>query len=311
MSAPRLSVVIVSYRVRELLRGCLASLARGTREPLEVWVVDNASGDGTLEMLAAEFPHVHVIANRDNVGFAAANNQALERATGEWLLLLNPDTVVEPGALDALVEAFRRHPRAGVVGLEVRNADGSPQPWVHAYPGVLNQLVEAIGLHRLLLGAGYGTVSEAPAPPGGEGEVDWVSGACMALSRRAYEQVGGLEPRLFLYGEEMDWSWRARARGFSTVATRRGRVLHHGGASGTGARGALFVRLIEARLSFLRRHRGAWRAALSREILTLGCALRWLAWRLRSSLERVPAARTRDQIERFRAVLAWRLGGAA
>jgi hypothetical protein len=303
------SIVIVSFGVRDLLRACLASVRDQEGPEHDCWVVDNASPDGSADMVRQEFPEANLIANEANVGFARANNQALARATGNVLLLLNPDTEMPPGTLAAFVEVFERRPKAGAAGIALRGADGRPQASCHAFPGVLNQILEALGLGRAFLGFGIGTTSEAPWPPGGAGEVDWVNGACMALRREAYQEVGGLDESRFMYGEEMDWSWRARARGWSTVFVPAPAVLHLGGASGTGLVGRLFVLNLESRLQFLRRYRGAWRATISREILVLASVLRWCYWRLRALLGAAGASRTRDQLERFGAVLRWRFGG--
>lgn len=314
MSAPkRVSVVIVSFQVRDMLRACLASVEAQAGVEVETFVVDNASRDGSADMVAREFPRVRLIANADNRGFARANNQALALATGDVLLLLNPDTELPPGALAALAGAFARHPRAGAVGLALRNADGSPQRACHAFPGLLNMLLEATALHRVALRLGIGTPYQAPVPRGGEGAVDWVGGACMALSREAWAAVGGLDEESFMYGEEMDWSWRARRRGFQTVFSSAATVLHHGEASGAGRRGELYVHNASSRDRFLRRYRGAWRANLAREITTLGALLRLVYWTPRAAWERGHGgmrARTRDQLERFRAIMAWRAGRA-
>jgi GT2 family glycosyltransferase len=126
--------------------------------------------------------------------------------------------------------------------------------------------------------------------------------------------MGGLDEASFMYGEEMDWSWRARALGFSTVFSTRVRVRHHGGASGAGARGELFVHVLRARLTFLDRYRGRWRAMLSREVLVGGAALRLVVWSAIALLQRIigrRSAHAADQIERFHAVVRWRLGGGA
>jgi hypothetical protein len=304
-----LSVVVVSYRVRRLLRDCLESLRHQSGIDLEILVVDNASGDGSVEMVAGEFPEVRLVANTRNAGFARANNQALALARGVWLLLLNPDTVVPPGALRTIVDVFGRNPRAGCVGPALTNPDGSPQPCRHAFPTLANLTMEAFGLHRLAIRIGFGGPIEAPAPAGGEGPVDWVSGACMAISRESYRRVGGLDETSFMYGEEMDWSWRARARGFDTVHSDRAHVMHHGGAAGEGIEAPLFVRNIEARLAFMRRYHGSVQAAMAREVMTFGSGLRWLFWRIRGAFERSPRPRTVRQIERFGAVLAWRRSG--
>ncbi len=307
--APQVSIVIVSYAVRDLLRRCLESLAVQRGASFDCWVVDNASPDRSADMVASEFPWAHLIRSETNLGFARANNLALERARGDFLALVNPDTVLEADALAVLVEAFARHPRAGCVGLALRNADGTPQASCHAFPGLLNLAVESAGLHRTALKLGYGTATEAPSPRGGEGPVDWIAGAFMAIRRRAYQAVGGLDEGTFMYGEEMDWSWRARRVGFETVFTDRSRVLHHGGASGTGMRGALFVKNLESRLRFLRRHRGAWRALVAREVIAVGCLLRFAYWKWRARMASPPIPPpVLDQVERFTAAVQWRLG---
>jgi hypothetical protein len=311
---PQVSVVIVSYQVRDLLRACLRSVEAQVEVEVDTWVVDNASTDGSADMVAREFPGARLIRNADNQGFARANNQALAQATGDVLLLLNPDTELPPRALAELVRAFERHSNAGAVGLALRNADGTPQRSCHAFPSLLNMALEALGLHRMALRLGIGTPFQAPVPRGGEGPADWVSGACLALSREAYAEVGGLDEESFMYGEEMDWSWRARRSGFVTVFSTVASVLHHGEASGEGRRGELYVLNARARTRFLRRHHGASHAALARELLTLGSLLRLAYWLPRAALEARGSGvrpRTRDQIERFRAVVTWRMGGAS
>jgi N-acetylglucosaminyl-diphospho-decaprenol L-rhamnosyltransferase len=298
VSAPRVSVVIVSYDVCGLLRECLESVRRQRGVECETFVVDNASRDGSADMVEREFPEARLTRNPGNVGFARANNQALAQARGDCLLLLNPDTRLPDGALEALAGVFGRHPGAGAVGLALCNPDGSEQPSCFAFPGLWNQALEGVGLKRLALGWG-GTPSAARAPAGGEGEVEWVSGACLALSRRAWEEVGGLDESLFMYGEEMDWCWRARRRGYPTVWSGAVTVLHHGGASGTGVRGPLFALVLRARIEFLRRHRGAVAAFLGRGILLAGALPRLAWWLVRRALERPLRPWTRDQVERY------------
>jgi hypothetical protein len=297
---PRVSVIIVSYEVRDLLRRCLDSVHAQEGVEVEAWVVDNASCDGSADMVAGEFPFAHLIRNDLNLGFATANNLALKQATGEWLLLINPDTELPPGALAELVQVFGRHPRAGAVGLALRNPDGSPQASCLAFPGVWNQMLESAGLNAIAVAIGLGTPSASPLPASGEGEVDWVSGACLALSRCAFRAIGGLDESLFMYGEEMDWCWRARRGGFSTVWSNVAVVLHHGGASGAGLRGPSFAMNLQSRLVFLRRHRGAGRAFAARFILLGGALLRLAWWSARAAVERPRRVWTRDQLERFR-----------
>lgn len=308
----RITVVVVSYQVRDLLHRCLETLEAQADVDAEIVVVDNASSDGSAAMVSASFPRVRLVRNGGNLGFARATNQGMVLSTGAWIALVNPDTELPPRALATAIEVFERRPRAGAVGLALLNADGTPQAASFAFPGLWNLLVESFGLHRLLARLGVGSPSYAPVPRGGEGDVDWVSGACLVVSRRAYEQVGGLDESRFMYGEEMDWCWRARRCGFTTVFSDRARVIHHGGASGAGLRGPLFVRNVESRTYFLSRHRGRWRAMVAREILFAGSFLRWCFWAARERLERATGdvrEHTRDQLDRFAAVVAWRLRG--
>jgi N-acetylglucosaminyl-diphospho-decaprenol L-rhamnosyltransferase len=310
---PSVAAIIVSFRTRGLLRACLRSLAGQQGVECEVWVVDNASDDGSADMVAAEFPDVHLLRSAENLGFARANNLALTQATGDLLALINPDTELPPDALATAAAVAARNPEAGMVGLALRNPDGSPQASCFAFPGLANLAVESVLPQTVTSRLGLDTASAARPPRGGEGRVDWVSGAFMAMTRAAYDRVRGLDEDLFMYGEEMDWSWRARAAGFDTVHSDRAIVLHHGGAAGVGQQGALFVRAMQARLAFLRRHRGAWRAALAPLLILLGASGRLVLWEARSVIERAGGGvrpYTASQRDRFRAVVGWCLRGA-
>ncbi len=144
-----ISVIVVSWNTRELLRACLASLWRELQGvSAEVFLIDNDSADGSAAMVAADFPEVKLIANKTNRGFAAANNQALDTVTGEFVLLLNPDTEVHPGALNKLVEFMRTHPRAGIVAPQLLNSDGSIQRSCRQFPTFFGMLYELMGLSR-------------------------------------------------------------------------------------------------------------------------------------------------------------------
>jgi len=307
---PKLAVIIVSHQVRDLLRACLGSVRAQVPRPDQVWVVENASTDGSAEMVAREFPEVRIIPSDENIGFARANNLAMARADADVFALVNPDTELPSGALAVALETLERHPGAGIVGVALANPDGSPQPSRFAYPDLVNLLVESLGLHRLLVHAGFASPSAAPERDGVDVRAAWVSGACMLATRELFARTGGFDETLFMYGEELDWCRRAEAAGFSVWHTSRARVLHHGGASGAAERGPLFVRNVEGRLAFMRRHRGAAQAAVARELLTFGAAARWCVWRLRAWLEGGSRReRTREQLERFAAVWAWRLRG--
>jgi GT2 family glycosyltransferase len=207
------TIAIVSFNSRRVLERCLESLFEGTRSSLEVYVVDNASRDGTPQMVRDRFPQARVICNRDNVGFAAANNQALSRGAGRHLCLLNPDVEVANGAVDLLIDFLDRHPWAGAVGPRVIDtvrgslfASGrrSPTAWdcflsATAVPAVFPRTRL---LRRYLMG---------DRRLNGVREVEVLSGACMMVRREAAEQVGLLDECFFLMYEDIDWCDRLRA----------------------------------------------------------------------------------------------------
>ena len=237
-----LSVIIVNWNAGPFLGPCLdAVLAAGDELSLDVWVVDNASHDGSVEMVRAHYPQVNVIANAENRGFAAANNQALTHASGRHAILLNPDTEAPRGALTRLVRFLDERPRVGVVGprLAVRSgklqggaAGYEPSPWtVFNYSFFLYKL--APRLFRGLWLAKRQYLQPAPI------RVDWVSGAALMARMAAVRQAGGLDESYFMYAEDVEWCRRIRAAGWEVYCLPTVQITHHIGRS-TRQRGADF-----------------------------------------------------------------------
>ncbi|MCA9998618.1 MAG: glycosyltransferase family 2 protein, partial [Anaerolineales bacterium] len=213
-----LSIIIISWNVRELLRRCLASIAAGRGGlALEVIVVDGASHDGSAAMVAADFPWVRLLARDDNVGFPRGNNLGLELANGRYLLLLNPDTELVGDALTTLVRYLDDHPDVGLVGSQLLNSDGSVQSSRRRFPTVATAFFESTWLQpyapRQLLAHFYvEDVADAETAV-----VDWVTGACMLTRRTVFEQVGGMDEVYFMYSEELDWCRRIKLAGWEIV----------------------------------------------------------------------------------------------
>jgi GT2 family glycosyltransferase len=260
-SAPAMSdltVVIVSWNTRDLLRDCLRSLYSGGLEGVTnaaVHVVDNASNDGSAAMVLAEFPQVAVTANTENVGFARANNQALEHAMGRYLLLLNSDTVVPRGAIADLIDAMDAHPDAAVCSPLLLNADGSPQFCWARFPNLASELRGALAL------------DQSPYPLDDYADpkrralmnpfvADWVGGACYLVRAALVPQVGLLDPAFFMYSEETDWCRRFRAIGASTLLVPAVTVTHLGGQSSCRVPSATRERMYRSRARFFRLHYG-------------------------------------------------------
>ena len=241
-SALLLSVIIVSYNTRDMTLDCLRALyadleASGLGgERSEVWVVDNASKDGSVQAIRDAFPQVRLIESARNLGFGVANNRALEQARGQFLLLLNSDAFPLPGATSTLLKYLQLHPEVGAVGPRLLNGDGSLQPSCWKFPAPHRAWAEAIGLAALLpqhpvVGDYFRWAHDE------ERRVDFVVGAAVLLRREVYEAVGGFDENFFLYAEETDWMKRMAQANWPTVFVPQAQVTHLGGASGTSKPG--------------------------------------------------------------------------
>ena len=282
-STPALSVVVVSWNTRALLGACLTSLLgqaeRGdsveespTRR-FDVVVVDNASTDGTPEMVRELFPWVRLVENRENVGFARANNQAIRACDGEYVLLLNPDTEVRPGALAALTGFMESHPRAGGAGARLLNPDGTPQVSCWPAPLLGRELWRMLHLDAIHPYARY------PESRWGSSEpvaVDVAQGACLILRRRALDEVGLLDEDYFIYSEEVDLCDRLRARGWQIWWVPQAEVVHYGGQSTGQVAPSMFVHLYGSKVLYFRKRRGKLSARIYQGILLITALARLL-----------------------------------
>lgn len=275
-----LSVIIVSYNTRQMTLDCLQTLSAGLGGlATEVVVVDNASTDGSAAAIAEVHPEVSLIANARNVGFGAANNQAMERARGEFFLLLNSDAFVRPDAAPSLVKYLRAHPDVAVVGPRLLNADGSLQVSCFPFPSparawLENLWVSAAFPHHPRWG------DYRRWPHDRERLVDSVIGACMLVRREAYAQVGGFDERFFMYSEELDWQRRLRDRGWRVAFTPDAQVTHLGGASGAGEPARINRHVFDSLDLYVFKHHGLPGLVSLRAAMTLGCFLRAILWAL-------------------------------
>ena len=207
-------VAVVSHRCRDLLRRCLTSIEEHAPAGTTTWVVDNASNDGTVELVQEQFPAVHLIANDRNVGFAAATNAAIREGIAPYVLALNPDAELRAGTLDVLLELMRERPEVGIAGCRLERLDGS---FDHAsrrsFPTVLGALSHLSGVGRRAAG---GPLAQYRAPRIERGPVDAVNGAFMLLRRSALEEVGLFDERYWMYMEDMDLSYRFKEAGWTT-----------------------------------------------------------------------------------------------
>ena len=222
-----LSICIVSWNTRDLLEACLRSLyADPDSAGWQVLVVDNASSDGSADMVADRFPRAELIRSPRNLGFSRGNNLALARATGRCLLLLNSDTAVDPGALGRLVDYLDSDPDAGAVGPRLVYPDGSLQLSCGRPPGLHSEIVHKLLLHRIFPFFRLGRWHH-----GERRCVGWVTGACLMVRREAAAETGFLDPNIFMCFEDLDWCMRLRKKGWSVVYLPSSRVVHHDGQS--------------------------------------------------------------------------------
>jgi GT2 family glycosyltransferase len=270
-AGPVVSVIIVSYNTRELTREAVRSLLEQTPGlAIETLAVDNASSDGSAEMIRGEFPQVTLVGLEKNIGFAAANNLAAKQAVGEYLLLLNPDTVVLDRAVERLVEFARSKPDAGIWGGRTLFPDRTLNPtscWSRQTPWSL--FCRASGLSTIFKGSrlfdteGYGGWRRDS-----ERAVDVVTGCFFLIKRELWDRLGGFDPAFFMYGEEADLCLRARRLGVRPMITPTATIVHYGGAS-EKVREDKLVRLLKAKALLIRRHWPAWQVGYG--VLMLEC----------------------------------------
>lgn len=268
LQTPSLSIIIVSWNVRDLLRACLVSIEKGRGElAVEVIVVDSGSGDGTPAMVREAFPWVTLIARPDNVGFPRGNNIGIRQAHGDNILLLNPDTEVVGDALPTMVHFLESNPGVGVVGPQLRYPEGAIQSSRRRFPTVSIAFWESTWLEpwapRRVLDAYYVRDRADDAIQ----DVDWVMGAALMTRRQVVEQVGLLDEAYFMYSEELDWCYRIKKAGWRVVYLPTAQIVHHEGKSSEQAVTARHVNFQRAKLRYFRKYHGRGIATLLRVFL--------------------------------------------
>ncbi len=272
------AVAVVSWNTRALLLRCLDSLAGDAqRGCAEVWVIDNASNDGSAQAAREHAPWAHVIDAGANLGFGSAVNLAAGQSSGEWLLAANADIALQPGALQALLAAGA-DPRVGCVAPRLLLPAGDTQHSVHPFPTVALTLAFNLGLPRLSAPAAERMCLEGFWDPDRSRIVPWAIGACLLLRRSAFDSVGGFDQRHWMYAEDLDLAWRLHQRGFLTRYEPGAHVLHESGAAARAAFGGERAgRFMGETYVMLRRRRGALYMSLVAAINVVGAATR-AAW---------------------------------
>ena len=267
---PLVAVAVVSWNTRDLLRHCLRSLV--DQSPAEVWVVDNASQDGSAEMVAQEFPSVRLVASERNLGFGPAVNLVASQTTAPWIAPANADVELRPGALRALLDAGERHPRAGILAPRLELPSGETQHSVYAFPTIPFTARFNLGFHRRV---GDRLCLEGFWDPTRERDVDWAIGAFLLVRRAAWDAAGGFDQGQWMYAEDLDLGWRAARAGWSTRYVPSARVLHHASAATTQAWGdERTLRWLRSTYAWMLRRRGLIRTRITAAINVAGAYAR-------------------------------------
>jgi len=232
MGRTTLSIIIVNYNAGHYLENCLKSVYAETKQiPFDIWIVDNNSKDASVSMIRSNFPLINLVENKENTGFARANNDAISKCAGDYILLLNPDTLIMENAIEKMVKFMDENPQTGIAGCKVLNEDGTLQLACRRSipaPGVA--FFRLTGLSRLFPNSkGMAKYNLTYLNPDEANEVDAVSGAFLMIRRQVVDKIGKLDERFFMYGEELDWCLRTKKAGWKVMYYPDAEIIHYKG----------------------------------------------------------------------------------
>jgi GT2 family glycosyltransferase len=309
MRENKISVIIVSWNARDYLRKCLISI-RETFDSLavEIIVVDNASTDGSPEMVTTDFPEVILVRSGENLGFSRANNLGINRATGRWLALVNSDVVVHPGCFQRLSAFLESEPKVGLVGPKILGGDGLLQRSCRRLPNVWNTLCRALALDSVF--------SKSPLFSGREmrhwsqdnqAEVEVLSGCFWVARREAVQEVGGLDERFFFYAEDVDWCKRFWDANWKVMFVPTATATHFGGGSSVNAPLRYNIQMLRANLEYWRKHWGLAGQAAFYLLSVIHHGLRLVLRGLKVVFHKDPRGEAACKLKRSQVCLRWLL----
>ncbi|HEX2908095.1 MAG TPA: glycosyltransferase family 2 protein [Phototrophicaceae bacterium] len=270
------SIIIVNWNTADLLAQCLRAVEQTIqRVTYDIWVVDNASSDGSPDMVRRDFPQVRLIASAENVGFAKANNQALRLAEGRYVLLLNSDAFVEANTIDRMVAFLDEHPEAGMAACKLLYEDRRLQRSCSTYPTLATEFYITLGLDKLFPHSPvFGRYLMTDWDYASVRDVDVIMGAFMLVRASVLPQVGLLDESFFMYSEEVDWCYRFQQAGWKILFTPEVETVHLWGGSTATIPVETLIRLYRSRVHFFRKHYGRLTANLFKGLLVLNCLVR-------------------------------------
>lgn len=295
------SVVLTSCNTRDLLLACLRSVTADLTSSGVTWeiiVVDDGSTDDTSTAVKKAFPHVRLFRNEQPQGYARANNIGIQAARGDAVLLLNSDTVVHPGAIPAMIAALQRDARIGGVGPMLRNGDGSLQRSCFRFP--LTSLIgNSLPLFRLRIWDDYRYWDHRT-----DRVVDCISSAALLVRRSVFDEVGLLDEKFWVYGIDIDYAMRMRAKGYRLLSLHDASITHYGGASWQKMSERIFADNVRSHERLFRKHYGLAGFALFRTLLLANSVTRLAFW---GAVCAVGARRYRHRVDHYRRHLQWAL----
>lgn len=275
MTTPNLSVIIISWNTRDELRSCLASVLNAVSTTAEVILVDNASSDGTVPMVRSEFPSVKLIENKKNLGFARGCNQGITISKGRYVLLLNPDSIVQAGNEAAIVKFGNENPDIGIFGLKVLNPDGSIQYSCRRFPTLRAGIFRYSFLgHRFPNNPYTNDYLLARWDHNEVKDVDWVSGAALVMRRELIDDIGMLDERFFMYCEDVDLGYRAKQAGWRVVYFPLVEVVHNRGQSSNKNPNRMIVEHHISMYKYYKKHYAIHSSIFVRPAIILGLIAR-------------------------------------
>ena len=298
----RVSIVIVSYNTAALLDQCLESIARcESRLDLDVVVIDNGSRDGSADLVAERHPGVRLIRNAQNLGFSKASNQGMRLSEAEYVLLLNSDTVVLPGAIDRVVEYLEANPEVGVAGCKVLKPDGTLDlPCRRSFPTPENSFYQRVGLTKLFpQSRRFAAYYLSYLDPDEVALIDCVMGAYMMIRRAVIDQIGLLDEGYFFYAEDIDYCYRTKQAGWQVAYYPRATIIHHRGASTARDRRRATTYFHHSMLVFYRKHHAPYRNRLINGLVYSGMALSYAAALVWNTITRARQARPLTNLREF------------
>jgi N-acetylglucosaminyl-diphospho-decaprenol L-rhamnosyltransferase len=311
---PELSIIVVNWNSLAYVRECLRSIDSTVANlSYEVVVVDNGSSVDEASTLRSEFPSVKCLRSEENLGFARANNWAVDHAKGEYLLFLNPDTKVLGSAILTMFRELRAAPNASAIGCKLLNSDGSVQTsCIQRFPTIFNQVLDIEALRRRFpRWELWGTAALFDLQSSAV-DVEVISGACIMVSRWAFEKAGRFNTRYFMYAEDVDLCYQLRKLGRRVVYTGNAQVIHHGGGASQWQKGRAWVAVMQrqAILSFCRHTRGWLYAAAYRCAMAMNAAIRLLLFALMRPFRRLVIEKqlVHSTPAKWLEVLKWTLG---